>query len=176
MEHGHGGDVDRPDRDHIWSMIQASASNSGTFAPPPAPHMSATALLQKATEAGATQSSSSFLKEFRLASSSSSPRPKQQQPHGRVAEISTDHGSTGAVISKWRWSATRAINGGRWSPVRNHGSTPVVPSRWRWSATSTGVINRGRWGPVRNRDSTPATSRRPSSRPTRRTRRGMEEN
>ncbi|PWZ14927.1 Zinc finger protein MAGPIE [Zea mays] len=69
---------------------QTSASNSGTFAPPPAPHMSATALLQKATEAGATQSSSSFLKEFGLASSSSSPRPKQQQPHGRVAEISTD--------------------------------------------------------------------------------------
>jgi hypothetical protein len=69
---------------------QTSASNSGTFAPPPAPHMSATALLQKATEAGATQSSSSFLKEFGLASSSSSPRPKQQQPHGRVAETSTD--------------------------------------------------------------------------------------
>jgi len=69
---------------------QTSASNSGTFAPPPAPHMSATALLQKATEAGATQSSSSFLKEFGLASSSSSSPPSKQQPQGRIADISAE--------------------------------------------------------------------------------------
>lgn len=69
---------------------QTSTSNSGTFAPPPAPHMSATALLQKATEAGATQSSSSFLKEFGLASSSSSSPPSKQQPQGRIADISVE--------------------------------------------------------------------------------------
>ncbi|CAD6217474.1 unnamed protein product [Miscanthus lutarioriparius] len=69
---------------------QTSASNSGTFAPPPAPHMSATALLQKATEAGATQSSSSFLKEFGLASSSSSSPPSKQLPQGRIADIGAD--------------------------------------------------------------------------------------
>jgi len=69
---------------------QTSASNSGTFAPPPAPHMSATALLQKATEAGATQSSSSFLKEFGLASSSLSSPPSKQQPQGRIADTSTE--------------------------------------------------------------------------------------
>ncbi|XP_066391106.1 uncharacterized protein [Miscanthus floridulus] len=69
---------------------QTSASNSGTFAPPPAPHMSATALLQKATEAGATQSSSSFLKEFGLASSSSSSPPSKQLPQGRIADIGTE--------------------------------------------------------------------------------------
>ncbi|NP_001169281.1 uncharacterized protein LOC100383144 [Zea mays] len=72
---------------------QTSASNSGTFALlPPAPHMSATALLQKATEAGATQSSSSFLKEFGLASSSSSSssQPSSKQvPQGRVGAADT---------------------------------------------------------------------------------------
>jgi hypothetical protein len=70
---------------------QTGASNSGTFALPPAPHMSATALLQKATEAGATQSSSSFLKEFGLASSSSSSSqpPSKQVPQGRVGAADT---------------------------------------------------------------------------------------
>jgi hypothetical protein len=135
MEHGHGGDVDRPDRDHIWSMIQASASNSGTFAPPPAPHMSATALLQKATEAGATQSSSSFLKEFRLASSSSSPRPKQQQLHGRVAEISTD---------PWQYrSSNQQMEMERRGPLRN-GPGCVVAKREK--KLSEGDLARDFWG------------------------------
>nr|CAB3458433.1 unnamed protein product [Digitaria exilis] len=68
---------------------QTSASNPGTFAPPPAPHMSATALLQKATEVGASQSSSSFLKEFGLASSSSSSTPSKQPPQGRFTDNGT---------------------------------------------------------------------------------------
>lgn len=66
---------------------QTSSSNPVTFAPPPAaPHMSATALLQKAAEVGASQSSSSFLKEFGLASSSSSSTPSKQLPQGRVTD------------------------------------------------------------------------------------------
>ncbi|VAH44405.1 unnamed protein product [Triticum turgidum subsp. durum] len=81
---------------------QTDASNPGTFAPPPAPHISATALLQKAAEAGASQAGTSFLKEFGLASSSSSTpsRPPQgrfiesssmqsQQPQGRFIESSS---------------------------------------------------------------------------------------
>nr|CAB3454765.1 unnamed protein product [Digitaria exilis] len=68
---------------------QTSASNPGTFAPPPAPHMSATALLQKATEVGASQSSSSFLKEFGLASSSSSSTPSKLPPQGRFTDNGT---------------------------------------------------------------------------------------
>uniref|UniRef100_A0A453B7F8 Uncharacterized protein n=1 Tax=Aegilops tauschii subsp. strangulata TaxID=200361 RepID=A0A453B7F8_AEGTS len=81
---------------------QTDASNPGTFAPPPAPHISATALLQKAAEAGASQAGTSFLKEFGLASSSSSTpsRPPQgrfidssstqsQQPQGRFIECSS---------------------------------------------------------------------------------------
>ncbi|KAG2646439.1 bromodomain-containing protein 4-like [Panicum virgatum] len=68
---------------------QTSASNPGTFAAPPAPHMSATALLQKAAEVGASQSSSSFLKEFGLASSSTSSPPSKQPPQGRFTENST---------------------------------------------------------------------------------------
>jgi len=67
---------------------QTSASNPGTFAAPPAPHMSATALLQKAAEVGASQSSSSFLKEFGLASSSTSSPPSKQPPQGRFTENS----------------------------------------------------------------------------------------
>ncbi|PAN14645.1 hypothetical protein PAHAL_2G426500 [Panicum hallii] len=67
---------------------QTSPSNPGTFAAPPAPHMSATALLQKAAEVGASQSSSSFLKEFGLASSSTSSPPSKQPPHGRFTENS----------------------------------------------------------------------------------------
>jgi hypothetical protein len=66
---------------------QTNASNPCTFATPPAPHMSATALLQKATEVGATQSSSSFLKEFGLGSSSSSQLSKQ--PQGRFNDNNT---------------------------------------------------------------------------------------
>jgi hypothetical protein len=117
--------------------------------------MSATALLQKATEAGATQSSSSFLKEFRLASSSSSPRPKQQQLHGRVAEISTDpwqYRSSNQQMEMERHQSHQRREMESSSQPWQH---PVVPSRWRWSATSTGVINRGRWSPVSNRGSTP---------------------
>jgi hypothetical protein len=66
---------------------QTNASNPCTFATPPAPHMSATALLQKATEVGATQSSSSFLKGFGLGSSSSSQPSKQ--PQGRFNDNNT---------------------------------------------------------------------------------------
>ncbi|KAM3365134.1 hypothetical protein ACQJBY_015099 [Aegilops geniculata] len=81
---------------------QTDASNPGTFAPPPAPHISATALLQKAAEAGASQAGTSFLKEFGLASSSSSTpsrppqgrfiessSPQSQQPQGRFIESSS---------------------------------------------------------------------------------------
>ncbi|KAF0908400.1 hypothetical protein E2562_025071 [Oryza meyeriana var. granulata] len=56
---------------------QTNASDPCSFAPPPAPHMSATALLQKAAEVGASQSSSSFLKEFGLAASTSSSPPSK---------------------------------------------------------------------------------------------------
>jgi hypothetical protein len=157
-------------------MIQASASNSGTFAPPPAPHMSATALLQKATEAGATQSSSSFLKEFRLASSSSSPRPKQQQLHGRVAEISTDpwqYRSSNQQMEMERHQSHQRREMESSSQPWQH---PVVPSRWRWSATSTGVINRGRWSPVSNRGSTPRDQPETEQQADEENATGMEEN
>ncbi|KAL5197887.1 hypothetical protein ABZP36_001399 [Zizania latifolia] len=56
---------------------QTNASDPCSFAPPPAPHMSATALLQKAAEVGASQSSSSFLKEFGLNTSTSSATPSK---------------------------------------------------------------------------------------------------
>ncbi|KAK3127528.1 hypothetical protein QOZ80_7AG0574590 [Eleusine coracana subsp. coracana] len=69
---------------------QTNASNPGTFAPPPAPHMSATALLQKAAEVGASQSSSSFLKEFGLGSSSSS-SPPSKLPQGRFTDNNMQH-------------------------------------------------------------------------------------
>uniref|UniRef100_A0A0D9X0T3 Protein EARLY HEADING DATE 2 n=1 Tax=Leersia perrieri TaxID=77586 RepID=A0A0D9X0T3_9ORYZ len=58
-------------------FLQTNASDPCSFAPPPAPHMSATALLQKAAEVGASQSSSSFLKEFGLAASTSSTPPSK---------------------------------------------------------------------------------------------------
>uniref|UniRef100_A0A453B7S0 Uncharacterized protein n=1 Tax=Aegilops tauschii subsp. strangulata TaxID=200361 RepID=A0A453B7S0_AEGTS len=66
---------------------QTDASNPGTFAPPPAPHISATALLQKAAEAGASQAGTSFLKEFGLASSSSS--TPSRPPQGRFIDSSS---------------------------------------------------------------------------------------
>ncbi|XP_044965189.1 zinc finger protein ENHYDROUS-like isoform X2 [Hordeum vulgare subsp. vulgare] len=66
---------------------QTDASNPSTFAPPPAPHISATALLQKAAEAGASQAGTSFLKEFGLASSSSS--TPSRPPQGRSMDCST---------------------------------------------------------------------------------------
>ncbi|CAN6168583.1 unnamed protein product [Urochloa humidicola] len=98
---------------------QTSASNPGTFAPPPAPHMSVTALLQKAAEVGASQSSSSFLKEFGLASSSSS-TPSKQQPQGSYTDNS---------VQPWHHRGTQHME---MEHHRNHQQREMESSSQPW--------------------------------------------